>query len=544
MIKLLDCTLRDGGFVNDWEFGYSSIRSVVNRLDAAFIDIIEVGFIDSRRNYDRNCSIFPDTLSVDKTLAGLNPNHSILVGMIDFGTCPIDNIADCRNSILDGIRLIFKKSDIDAAMDYLLILKSKGYKVFANPVSITAYSDGEILLLISKLNVLLPDTVSIVDTYGLMLREEILHYITLFEYNLNSKIALAYHSHNNQQMAFSNCCTFMDFRCKRDLIIDTTLYGMGKSAGNANTELVAQYINKVHEGNYLTEQILECIYSDIMRIYQRHYWGYNLHYYISATNDCHPNYVKFLLDKNTLSVNGVNTILSQLPSEAKLSYSQKLIDKLYIHYNSTTINDSESILELKSLIGNSKVLLIFPGKSIYDHREKVAAFICDNNPLTISINFLPDYHTDYVFVGNLQRYNKLADYHFHSTSSPIVITTTNILPSSVPIKYAFNYESLINLNSATPDNSAFLIINLLRKIGLSKIYIAGLDGFSQSGFENYADKFMELSSPNSNLIANNADIADFIKNIHTDIIIDFITPSQFDTNFMQKQHKDVLNIKL
>ena len=132
---ILDCTLRDGGFVNDWEFGYSSIRSIISRLDSAGIEIIEVGYLNAKREYDKNRTIFPNTESINQTLNGLSFKQAMLIGMIDFGTCPLENIAHCNDSIIDGIRVIFKKKDVDAALEFCSQLKNKGYKVFTNPIS-------------------------------------------------------------------------------------------------------------------------------------------------------------------------------------------------------------------------------------------------------------------------------------------------------------------------------------------------------------------------------------------------------------------------
>ena len=91
-IKILDCTLRDGGYLNDWEFGNSSIVNVFERLVSAGIDIIETGFIDDRRPFDYDRTIFPNTDSVNKIFGKLNKGNAVIVGMIDFGTCCIERI--------------------------------------------------------------------------------------------------------------------------------------------------------------------------------------------------------------------------------------------------------------------------------------------------------------------------------------------------------------------------------------------------------------------------------------------------------------------
>ena len=151
-IKLLDCTLRDGGYVNDWRFGRTNIESIFERLVDANVDIIEVGFLDDRRPFDKDRSIFPDTCSVDKIYGHLDKKQAMVVGMIDYGTCAIENLAPCSESYLDGIRVIFKKGKMHQAMEYCRQVKALGYKVFSQLVSVTSYSDEELLELISLVN--------------------------------------------------------------------------------------------------------------------------------------------------------------------------------------------------------------------------------------------------------------------------------------------------------------------------------------------------------------------------------------------------------
>mgnify|MGYP003372614681 FL=1 len=159
-IKLLDCTLRDGGYVNDWRFGYSNIVSIFERLVDSNVDIIEVGFLDERRPFDLDRTIFPDTASADKIYSSLDKKHVMVVGMIDYGTCAIENLAPCSESYLDGIRVIFKKGKMHPAMEFCRQVKTLGYKVFSQLVSVTSYTDDELLEVIKLVNDVKPYAIS------------------------------------------------------------------------------------------------------------------------------------------------------------------------------------------------------------------------------------------------------------------------------------------------------------------------------------------------------------------------------------------------
>ena len=137
-IKLLDCTLRDGGYVNDWNFGHDNLISILERTVTAGADIIEIGFLDERRPFDIHRSIMPSTDCVQQIYGDVVKKDSMIVGMIDFGTCDIKNLQPRSQSYLDGIRVIFKKHIMHEAIDFCKKVKALGYKVFTQAVSIIA----------------------------------------------------------------------------------------------------------------------------------------------------------------------------------------------------------------------------------------------------------------------------------------------------------------------------------------------------------------------------------------------------------------------
>lgn len=316
---LLDCTLRDGGYINDWKFGHDNLVSIFERLVDANLDIIEIGFLDERRPFDIDRSIMPDTDSVEKIYGMLDRKRTMVVGMIDYGTCGTEHIKPCEESFLDGIRVIFKKHLREQAFAFCKELKDKGYKVFAQLVSVTSYDDDEMMDAIRLANEVDPYAVSMVDTYGLMHQNNLLHYFHLLDQHLHQEIGLGYHAHNNFQMGYANCIAMLNNRIERPMIVDGSIYGMGKSAGNAPLELIAMYMNNALGKHYHVSQILEAVDANISQFYRPATWGYNMFYYIAASNDCHPEYVAHLMNKRTLSIKSINEILKKLQGEKSCS---------------------------------------------------------------------------------------------------------------------------------------------------------------------------------------------------------------------------------
>lgn len=485
-VKLLDCTLRDGGYVNDWAFGHDNLVSIFERLADSGVDIIEVGFLDDRRPFDLNRSIMPDTESVEKIFGMLDRKNSMVVGMIDYGTCDISNIQPCSESYLDGIRVIFKKHLRKQALEYCAQIKALGYKVFAQLVSVTSYSDEEMLDLIRLANEVEPYAVSMVDTYGLMHQNNLSHYFDILDANLKPGINLGYHAHNNFQMGYANCIAMLAKNTDREILVDGSLYGMGKSAGNAPIELIAMHMNHVYGKQYKISQMLEAIDANVLQFYKPATWGYNMFYYLAAFNDCHPSYVQYLMDKRTLSVKSINDILGSLQGEKKLLYDKNYIEELYKNYQTVEVNDEKALAELSEQFHGKKILLIGPGKSVVTQAEKIQEFHRSNqDACVISINHIPDCtDVDYVFISNAKRYVQLAS-RLANGNYKIIATSNITAASSGEFSYVLNYGNLIDADTEIADNSLIMIMKAFVHMGVGEVVMAGFDGYSASESNYY-----------------------------------------------------------
>ena len=527
-IKILDCTLRDGGFVNDWNFGKGSMKSIIGRLDKAGVDIVEIGFLDSRRTYDPNRSIQPDTGSLKTIMENTGIENAMIVVMIDFGTCGIKLVEHQTTSCISGIRVIFKKKDYSEALKFCFQLKEKGYKLFVQPVSITVYTDDEMTDLLDEVNNLEPYGISIVDTYGLMHKKQLMHYFNLMDERLKETISIGYHSHNNFQLAYANCVELIEMNSERSLILDGSLYGMGKGAGNANTELIAMYLNRNYGFHYDVNQLLEAIDVDIMKEYAKKYWGYSLMHYIAASNDCHPDFVKTLIDKRTLSVWSINEILEKLEQKNRLTFNKQQIEKMYEEYQNVAVDDAGEYIKLAKEIGNRPILIIAPGKTIVKHKEEIDKYIIKYKPLVISINFATNlYKADYVFFGNAKRYSQFYDEIYKDNEGAKVICTSNVSESNKKIDYKFNFNSLINDNNLIRDNPVLMLLKLLVKMKIKTAYLAGYDGYSSDNVNNYPGEYIQFLYCDDDVLLRNDGIKKAITEIGKDIKLEFLTPSLY-----------------
>lgn len=529
-MMLLDCTLRDGGYVNDWRFGKINIVSIFERLVDANVDIIEVGFIDDRRPFDKDRSIFPDTKSADMIYGDLNKKQAIVVGMIDFGTCAIENLAPCSESCLDGIRVIFKKGKMKAAMEYCRQVKKLGYKVFSQLVSITSYSDAELLELIELVNDVKPYGVSMVDTYGLLDSEWLLHFYKILDDHVDPDIKIGFHAHNNFQLGYSNVLSFLKYEGKHDIVVDGTLYGMGKSAGNDPIELVAMTLNEKYSGCYHIDSMLEAINESIMEFYRMSPWGYNTFFYLCAKNKCHPNYLTDFNKEENLSISMVDELLSMIePEDKKLLYDRAVGKRHYQDYLESHIDDGAAINHFLDFVSDRKVLLVGPGKNISLQEKKVKDFIERNNTIVISINYIPkNVDIDCVFITNPKRYHDMTlDLKRKQAGHIKTLSTSNVTARNGSFDFVVNRAPLLEKNEQIIDNSFLMMIKLLNEAGIREVYCAGFDGYSDKE-SNYTNPEMEYSFVKREAFSLNKHMKASITSYRKSMDIIFITYSAYD----------------
>ena len=305
-IQILDCTLRDGGYVNDFRFGKNGIKKIIRQLTLAGIDIVECGFLEDGE-YDEECSVFN---KVEQIAALLPEDHrnTMYVAMACYGEYDITQLSDYNGRSIEGIRVTFHYNEVEGALEYCKSIIAKGYKVFVQPVGTSSYTDERLLMLIKEVNKLHPYSFYLVDTLGLMLKDDVLHFYYLINQNLDSSIHFGFHSHNNLQLSYSNSQLLSELNSKRIISLDASVNGMGRGAGNLNTELIAHYLN-YQERRYEVEPILEVVDEYIAKIRQRFSWGYDVPHYLAAINGCQPNYAAFLMSMQTLTVKNIGTIL-------------------------------------------------------------------------------------------------------------------------------------------------------------------------------------------------------------------------------------------
>jgi len=520
-IKILDCTLRDGGYVNDWSFGKKNIKKIIRRLIDSNVDAIEIGFFEDAE-YNENRTFFSCLEDISSLSIGSSRKTKI-VGMTRLNKLNIDHLKENDGKTLDLIRVTFHIDEIEEAITYCQQIQGKGYDVSVQPVGTTSYTDEELLRLIGYVNELEPYAFSIVDTLGVMTKKDIYRFLHLIDHNLKSGIGIGFHSHNNLQLSLSNAQEIIEFNLDREVIIDASIHGMGRGAGNLHTELLAQLINSKGDKRYDLIPLVEIIDNYIMFAKSEYEWGYSIPYYLAAIKKCHPNYASFLMNKKTLDIGSISHILHELPSGERERFNETLAKEVYSKFQSHYVDDNEVIEYFTETFKHKEVLILAPGNSIVEERNYVQEYIDNNNPIVISINFVPEYYkVQYSFFSNIKRYKNCDNLNFENT-----ITTSNIQDTAP--QYCINYSKYLNDFENVKDNAVLMCLELLRKIKLQKIIFAGFDGYRiDANSIHYRRSEMETQLEDKFYLEMNDGISKYISGYRKQKEIDFLTDSIYN----------------
>ncbi|MAC84957.1 MAG: 4-hydroxy-2-ketovalerate aldolase [Arcobacter sp.] len=290
-IKILDCTLRDGSHVNSGDFGANTIKNIITSLNDSKVDIIEAGFLRDV-TYKDGSSIF-NKLEEFETLVE-NKYSSEISLMIRPDQYDINKL-NKKSKYVDILRFAFHKEDIELTKRYITKALNLGYKVGVNPVNIGAYSTNEIENILLDINHLPIESISVVDTFGVLKKDSFFDICKIFEQNLPKSIDLGIHLHENLSLSFGLVCDYLKFGNKeRNIIIDGSLFGMGRIPGNLCTEIIMSHLIKEYKKDYDLGPSLNIISKAIEPIKSRINWGYSPIYLLTAEKNIHRSYGEFL----------------------------------------------------------------------------------------------------------------------------------------------------------------------------------------------------------------------------------------------------------
>lgn len=319
MVQICDCTIRDGGYLLNKNSDPEFVKGVINGLVRAGIDFIETGFLQDSVNGET--IVYRNSKDIIKYLPEDSKNSNFL-GFCDNSRYSAENLDDCDGKSFKWLRISFAKHEIDDSLEFCRAAKEKGYLVQCNPMDSISYSFEEREALIEKVNQVKPASFSIVDTFGAMYLDDLAEIFKQVDELLDKDIKIGLHSHDNLGLscALAEYMITLAQESGRDIIVDGSLFGMGRGAGNASTELLADYLNKKHGTNYDISALLETIDKYIAPLRKDVHWGYDLPMYICGSEHSHVDNVYYLQKQCNCSTSEMYEVIRSLTPSQRTRY--------------------------------------------------------------------------------------------------------------------------------------------------------------------------------------------------------------------------------
>ena len=505
--SILDCTIRDGGYLNNWNFDIGLVREVYKSLSKAGVDIVEIGFRSSEKyfnTYEYGVWKFtPEEIvnEVTKNIGGASVSL-----MIDFGKVDSKDIPDSSTSKVDIYRVACNKNSISSAVELCNLISQQGYTTSIQLMGIVNYSKDELRNAVNLLKKSELDYVYFADSYGSLFPTDIKEIIQ----NLSpSGKKIGFHAHNNLQLAFANTLEAINNGVD---IVDGTVFGMGRGAGNLPLEVLISYIEKnINHKKYNVLPILDLIDRYFHSIHKELNWGYDLPYMLSGIFKLHPYYSKALIDFREYSMDDIWKGLDIVKESSPIGFDRGIIDNviksgfigsdIQTEASSTREENISRLLKMNVAYANRHVgrdfLILANGPSLKAHKREIDEFREKINPVVLGANFLDDlYIPEYHAFSNRKRF---MDYiqTVHENSGLLLSSTfptdfiqeyTNrpfeVLVHSPELRDFDIQKGVILSNCRTV---SVLLVATAIVMGAERIFIAGMDGYK--GSQEYSTHF-------------------------------------------------------
>ncbi|TJY40992.1 nucleoid-structuring protein H-NS [Cohnella pontilimi] len=281
--QIIDCTVRDGGLVNNWDFSIEFVQDLYESLNDSGVEYMEIGYKNSPKLLKSDGTEGPWRFLNDEFLRNVIPEkkRTKLSALVDIGRVDEADVLPRSESMLDLIRVACYARDTEKAVELVKLFHKRGYETTINIMALSNVMDNELnesLALISDSPV---DFVYVVDSYGSLDPDDIRYLVEKFRRNLKDK-RLGVHTHNNMQLAFANTLAAAQMGVE---LLDASVYGMGRAAGNTPTELLLARLSKP---DYNVRPVLGMIEKHMLKLREKEEWGYLIPDMVTGMLDEHP----------------------------------------------------------------------------------------------------------------------------------------------------------------------------------------------------------------------------------------------------------------
>ena len=490
-VKVLDCTFRDGGYYNKWDFDSALVHKYLYATENAKIDVIELGF----RNLPQNIFLGAFAYTTDIYINTLKINDEAVVGvMID-----ANSIMNSELSINDVIDLLFQskeKSRVDLvriAVHFNRVSECKkvvqalvelGYQVGLNLMQANNRSSNElstVAKMVQGWNKI--DVLYFADSLGSMDNDDVVRVSSALKMGWNGE--LGFHAHNNKGLAVSNSLIAIE---NGITWIDSTMLGMGRGAGNAQTEHLLLELVGNYQMNYKPSAVFGLVLSDFTPLHRQYRWGESLLYSLAAMHDIHPSYIQEMLSDNHYSNKEILQAIDFMSSIDSSHYNKNLL--LTAHGS----DNNKGSWNAKDWCCNKEVLILGSGDSLQVYQEGIAQYIEIYKPIVVSLNInhnFPEHLIDVYASSNESK--MLGEFNLYSKlNKPLIISSAlldRVMGKSNNVRKLWDYGLSIKQGAFIMEEkgctlpyelSAGYVLSLVNIGGAKSISIVGFDGYNRN----------------------------------------------------------------
>ena len=513
-ITFLDCTLRDGGYYNSWDFNQDLTNDYLQSMSAAKVDVVEIGFRFLKNNGFKG----PFAFSTDSFLRSLDIPKGMTIGVMVNGSDLCSEIGyeeaikklfpvDAHDSPVDLIRFACHFHELNAAFSASEILTSKGYRVGINLMQIADRKDVEILEMSEMASSSSIEVLYFADSMGSMKPSDVSRIISLIRQNWDKNIGI--HTHDNMGLGLSNSLSAIEAGASW---IDATITGMGRGPGNTKTEEFIIELDEIRSTNTNMVPMMEVIRKHFSPMKSLHKWGTNTYYYLAGKYGIHPTYIQEMLSDSRYSEEDIISVIEHLQKEGGKKFSFDNMEGAKRFFKDKV----KGSWSPKDVFKQNDVLILGGGDGIKNHKSAIETFIKKNKPIVMALNTQSEISSsciNYRIASHPVRL--LADLDSHLNLEQPLITPFSMLPDA--LKGALKNKEILDYGLSfdktkfvfkdkwctTPSSLVIAYALAVARSGEAKnIFMAGFNGYPAGDDRNMEiqkiiNKYNEsIKSPN------------------------------------------------
>ncbi|MDC0324466.1 aldolase catalytic domain-containing protein [Akkermansiaceae bacterium] len=466
--KILDCTLRDGGYYTNWDFESTIVNTYIRSFNKLPIDYLELGYRNPKSEGYYGEYFYCPERKLEVLRASSNKKLAIILNEKDISIRSLDQLLDPCVGKIEMVRLAVDPKNFQRAIVLANEVKKKGFEISFNLMYMSQWSKYEGLFDKFKELDHLVDFLYLVDSFGSIIPNQIPGIIRKVRAKTNCQ--LGFHGHNNLELALANTLTAIDQGID---IVDATVAGMGRGAGNLKTELLLTTFNKQHsleiDFNALSETL-----DDFQKLQDFYKWGTALPYMVSGANSLPQKEVMDWVGKRYYSLNSIIRALNN-----------KKASKL----------DNVKLKTFRPSGNVHEILIVGGGNTVKVHREAIVAFAKKHTALTIihassrnaAVFDGVDCRQYFCLVGNEgvrleQVFHDLSKFEHQCILPPFPRAMGTYIPRALE-PLAFELGS-VNFTDDLKDTHSALALQVSEELSANHIYLVGFDGYDQASINS------------------------------------------------------------